>query len=146
VPPPRRTNAASSTASSSSSATPTRRPPATNPSYPTAAAQAALNYATERLNLNSSSSNGLRPSASNQSLGRTTPPSSAASEAGVPAAPLPNKREELWKRRWERASDILNKQGVVLSSWRVGSDAQPVCMWLVEEAMREMPTNGSGRS
>ncbi|KAJ5611285.1 hypothetical protein N7510_008004 [Penicillium lagena] len=148
VPPPRRTNAASSTASSSSSATPTPRPPATKPSYPTAAAQAALNYATERLNLNSSSSNGLRSSASNQSLGRTTPPShsSAASEAGVPAAPLPNKREELWKRRWERASDILNKQGVVLSSWRVGSDAQPVCMWLVEEAMREMSTNGSGRS
>ncbi|KAJ5811338.1 hypothetical protein N7474_007639 [Penicillium riverlandense] len=148
VPPPRRANAASSTASSSSSATPTPRPPATKASYPTAAAQAALNYATERLNLNSSSSNGLRPSASNQSLGRTTPPSnsSAASEAGVPAAPLPNKREELWKRRWERASDILNKQGVVLSSWRVGSDAQSVCMWLVEEAMREMPSDRSDRS
>lgn len=148
VPPPRRANAASSTASSSSNATPTPRPPAAKPSYPTAAAQAALNYATECLNLNSPPSNGPRPSASNQSLGRTTPPSysSAASEAGVPAAPLLNKREELWKRRWERASDILYKQGVVLSSWRVGADAQPVCTWLVEEAMRKMPTNGKGRS
>lgn len=147
-PPPRRTNADSSTASSSSSATPTPRPPATKPSYPTAAAQVALNYATERLNLSSSPSNGLRSSASNQSLGRTTSPSysSTASESGAPAAPLPNKREELWKRRWERASDILKKQDVVLSSWRVGTDAQPVCMWLVEEAMKEMPNNGSGRS
>lgn len=152
LPPPRRTNAASSAASyASSSTTASRAPPAApaKPSYPVSAAQAALQYATERLNLSPSPSTGPRQSASNQSLGRTASGYSSANESGMPPAPLPNKREELWRRRWERASDILEEHGVVLGSWRVGSDAQPVCLWLVEEALKEIETNraqaGAGR-
>lgn len=142
VPPPRRTNTASSTASSTPTTTGSSRPaPAAKPSYPTAAAQAALQYATERLNLSSSPAPnpGLRSMASNQSLGRTNTNSSySTTDSGMPAAPLPNKREELWRRRWERASEILEDHGVVLGSWRVGSDAQPVCMWLIEEQLKQL--------
>jgi hypothetical protein len=29
-----------------------------------------------------------------------------------------------------------------LGSWRTGSDAQPVCLWLVEEAMEKIQVNG----
>ncbi|KAJ5584863.1 uncharacterized protein N7459_004663 [Penicillium hispanicum] len=150
LPPPRRTNTASSSAGSTSNAYNSSRPqPAGNTqSYPAAAsqaAQAALQYATERLNLSSPSA-GLRHSASNQSLGRTTSNSytgyTTPTDPGMPPAPLPNKREELWRRRWERASDILRKHGVVLGSWRVGSDAQPVCMWLIDEALKEVQSNG----
>jgi hypothetical protein len=145
VPPPRRTNTSSPMSSSASSATTASRPPPQPPAkpsylpaYPVSAAQAALQYATERLNLSPSPSTGLRKPASSQSLGR------AASESAMPPAPLPNKREELWRRRWERATEILQKQNVVLGSWRIGSDAQPVCVWLVDEALKEMRA-GAGR-
>ena len=145
VPPPRRNNTSSSMTSSASSAATTSRPspqppakPSYLPSYPVSAAQAALQYATERLNLSSSPSTGLRKAASNQSLGRST------TESTIPPGPLPNKREELWRRRWERATETLQKQNVVLGSWRVGSDVQPVCVWLVDEALKEMQA-GAGR-
>lgn len=149
VPPPRRSNTASSTTGSGSSGASTPRPvaPATKQSYPAAAgaaANAALNYATERLNFSAASGQNLRNSASNQSLSRTSTNSyNNYNSYGAPE-PLPNKREELWRRRWERASDILEQRGVVLGSWRVGSDAQPVCLWLVEEAMEKMQA-GAGR-
>ncbi|KAJ5097935.1 hypothetical protein N7532_004936 [Penicillium argentinense] len=142
VPPPRRINTASSTSSSATTGTAASRPaPPPKPSYPTAAAQAALQYATERLNLSSSPVPvpGLRPTASNQSLGRTNSGNSYnTAESEMPPAPLPNKREELWRRRWERASEILETHGVVLGSWRVGSDAQSVCMWLIEEQLKKL--------
>ncbi|KAJ5714633.1 uncharacterized protein N7483_011814 [Penicillium malachiteum] len=147
LPPPRRSNTASSNLSSGSS-TPTPRPgaPANKPSYPVSAAQSALSYATERLNISSSPTTSLRQSASNQSLSRSSTINSYNSgDPGMPPAPLPNKREELWRRRWERSSDILEKRGVVLASWRVGSDAQPVCGWLIEEALKEIKVNGAGR-
>lgn len=146
APPPRRTNTAASSASSGSTTPNTSRPvptPPTKSSYPVSAAQAALQYATERLNLSPSPSNHLRQSASNQSLGRTTSGYSSANETGLPPAPLPNKREELWRRRWDRASETLEKQGVLLSSWRVGSDAQSVCTWLVDDTLKSMPSKGS---
>lgn len=146
APPPRRTNTAASSASSGSSTPQTTRPthlPPAKPSYPISAAQAALQYATERLNLSPSPSSSLRQSASNQSLGRTASGYNSVSEAGLPPAPLPNKREELWRRRWERASETLEKQGVVLCSWRVGSDAQSVCTWLVDDALKNIPSKGS---
>lgn len=146
VPPPRRSNIASLTTGSGSSgaSTPRHVAPAAKQSYPAAAgaaAQAALNYATERLNFSAASGQNLRSSASNQSLSRTS--TSSYNSYGA-AEPLPNKREELWRRRWERASDLLEQRGVVLCSWRVGSDAQPVCLWLVEEAMEKMRA-GAGR-
>ncbi|KAJ5924562.1 hypothetical protein N7466_008749 [Penicillium verhagenii] len=151
-PPPRRTNTTPS-ATSSASSTPVLRPAtaslANKPSYPVSGtAQAALSYATERLNLSSSPSPGLRQSPSNQSLPRQSTSSFnsySSNDSSMPPAPLPNKREELWRRRWERASDTLESRGIVLGSWRVGSDAQSICMWLIEEAMKEIKANGAGR-
>ncbi|KAI9703800.1 MAG: hypothetical protein M1836_007570 [Candelina mexicana] len=107
-----------------------REPPPVPPrrnltSYPAAAAQ----YASNRLSGNWSS---------------------AGSVEGVdvngmqPNAPV-NKKEEMWKRRWARAKGILESKGVLLRSWRVGSDAVGDCIRLVERAQREMEEAGRRR-
>ncbi|KAL4946824.1 hypothetical protein BDV06DRAFT_208458 [Aspergillus oleicola] len=131
-PPPRRSsNAASAMSSSSQSSTNTARTER-QPQYPTSSTTP-----TSR-----SSSPGhlayppsiLRSPASNPSLSSRTstnsdnyPPSrTSTANSAPPRAPLPNKREELWRRRWERASEILADQGVVLGSWRVGNDVKDV--------------------
>lgn len=49
---------------------------------------------------------------------------------------MPSKREELWKQRWKHAQQVLLDHGVVLGSWRVGSDVQDVTVWLVTEAQK----------
>lgn len=148
VPPPRRTNTASSTNTSGSATPSTSRTgqSASKISYPASAAQAALNYATERLNLSQPPSTGLRQSPSNQSLGQDSSGLAYGSDSDMPPAPLPNKREELWRRRWERASEVLERHNVVLGSWRVGSDAQPVCLWLIDEALKDIQSNGSAQN
>ncbi|KAE8410118.1 hypothetical protein BDV37DRAFT_235747 [Aspergillus pseudonomiae] len=136
-PPPRRSNtgATSSTATSNSSSS--RQPSQKQPqSYPAA----ALQYASEYL---PSPSNLLRSTATNPSPARSSTNSLDSDQQSVagsaPPAPLPNKREELWRRRWERAHDILTDKGVVLGSWRVGTDIQDVTVWLVQEAMKDVP-------
>jgi hypothetical protein len=69
--------------------------------------------------------------------------SSAYYEYPEPSAPILNKREELWKRRWERAQQILSDHGVLLGSWRVGSDVQDITVWLVESAMKKENERGN---
>ncbi|EYE96367.1 phosphatidate phosphatase App1 family protein, partial [Aspergillus ruber CBS 135680] len=142
-PPPRRTNTGTSTSSSvssSKSSTPALpAPQRQQQSYPVAAASAAYQYASDRIWL-PSPSNVLR-SAATPITGRTSSSSVNEQEgygSSGPSAPLPNKREELWRRRWERANEILQQKGVVLGSWRVGNDVQDVCIWLVKDAMKEM--------
>ncbi|MCJ1404670.1 hypothetical protein MMC11_007896 [Xylographa trunciseda] len=76
-------------------------------SYPAAAAQ----YATNRLGMN-------------------------GDEEVTATSPL-NKKEELWKRRWARAKDILEEQGVMLRAWRVGNDVMVDTIKLVEKARKE---------
>lgn len=154
-PPPRRTNTGTSTptlqSSNSNSNSNSETPPASErqQSYPAAAASAAFqyaSYASDRL-WQSSPSTTLRSAASssNINLGRTSNTSAndqqqqdSGFNSSVPQPPLPNRREELWRRRWERASEILEQKGVVLGSWRVGSDVQDVCIWLTKEALEEM--------
>ncbi|KAF9885896.1 hypothetical protein FE257_012276 [Aspergillus nanangensis] len=137
-PPPRRTNTSSSTASQSTPPPPSAQPPQKQQSYPAAAAAAALQYAqyaSERIPWSASPSNLLRSTASNPSLSRT---GSASTDSDLQAgAAIPSKREELWRRRWERAQDLLADQGVVLGSWRVGKDMQDVSAWLVKEALKD---------
>ena len=48
-----------------------------------------------------------------------------------------NKKEELWKRRWARAKDILDEHGVMLRAWRVGNDVMIDAIRLVEKAKKE---------
>lgn len=96
----------------------TERPPRPTPSrpntlsYPAAAAQ----YASNRL-----------------SWSGTNDGSDAYGASGQPY----NRKEEIWKRRWARAEDELRHQGVVLKTWRVGTDVMNDSIRLVEKALRE---------
>lgn len=56
---------------------------------------------------------------------------------GTPAEAGVGRKEFLWNQRWARAKRILDNQGVVLRSWRVGADVADVCVRLVEGALRE---------
>jgi len=56
-----------------------------------------------------------------------------------------NKKLDLWKRRWKRAKDILDSKGVVLRSWRVGSDVCLEAVQLVEKTMATMGVEGYGK-
>ncbi|THC99571.1 hypothetical protein EYZ11_000940 [Aspergillus tanneri] len=145
-PPPRRSNTSTSisTASLNPTNTSVSHPSSQKQqSYPATAATAAttaLQYASGRLSWAPSPSNILRSTASNTTLGGNSSDSDSQSGLAYPnssAGPLPNKREEIWRRRWERAHDILSDQGVVLGSWRDGRDAQDVSVWLVEQALKE---------
>jgi hypothetical protein len=37
--------------------------------------------------------------------------------------PYGNKREQMWRQRWAKAEEIMRERGVLLRSWRVGTDA-----------------------
>jgi len=58
-----------------------------------------------------------------------------------------SRKEQLWNQRWARAKGILERQGVTLRTWRVGSDVADVCVRLVEGEMRrvEREEKGGGR-
>lgn len=56
-----------------------------------------------------------------------------------------NKKFDLWKRRWKRAKDVLDAQGVTLRSWRVGSDVAHEAVQLVEKTMTSMGVEGYGK-
>jgi phosphatidate phosphatase APP1 len=49
-----------------------------------------------------------------------------------------NKREQLWRQRWARAEQILSEKGVVLRSWRVGTDAMAEAEKIIKENEREV--------
>lgn len=57
-----------------------------------------------------------------------------------------NKKLELWKRRWKRAKSILDAQGVILRSWRVGSDVAHEAVQIVEENLTKMGVEGYGKN
>jgi phosphatidate phosphatase APP1 len=61
----------------------------------------------------------------------------AGGDGGLPGTPY-NKKEEMWKRRWARAEEIMRSKGIVLRSWRVGSDVMSECVRIVEKAQREL--------
>ncbi|KAL5339848.1 hypothetical protein BJX70DRAFT_140404 [Aspergillus crustosus] len=149
-PPPRRSNTGASAMSSSSTLSSNTRQAPDPPSFPSPTTSGSSTP--DRSNRPPPPPSILRSPASNPSLSRTstnssntTPPSRAPSvnsTAAPPRQPLPNKREELWRRRWERASELLADRGVVLGSWRVGTDVQEVSTWLVKEALNDAPTPG----
>ncbi|KAL9109179.1 MAG: hypothetical protein Q9227_006104 [Pyrenula ochraceoflavens] len=57
--------------------------------------------------------------------------------------PVYNKKEEMWRRRWARAEDELRNKGVLLRSWRVGTDVMNETVKTVEKALRQMENNGN---
>ncbi|KAH0353289.1 actin patch protein 1, partial [Aureobasidium melanogenum] len=52
--------------------------------------------------------------------------------------PILSKKEELWKRRWAKAKSIMEREGVVLRTWRVGNDVMDVCVETVRQELVEM--------
>jgi phosphatidate phosphatase APP1 len=48
-----------------------------------------------------------------------------------------DKREQLWRQRWARAEQVLREQGVVLRSWRVGSDAEGPAESVIKDAVEK---------
>lgn len=52
-----------------------------------------------------------------------------------------NKREQMWRQRWAKAEEIMREHGVVLRSWRVGSDA----LGEAEKVIREAERRGRGK-
>ncbi|KAL8714382.1 MAG: hypothetical protein Q9220_001715 [cf. Caloplaca sp. 1 TL-2023] len=70
-----------------------------------------------------------------------------AAADGASDMPVRNKKEELWLQRWERAKEVMKRNGVVLRSWRVGTDVLEEAVKLVETAGREEGGKGkAGRS
>lgn len=47
------------------------------------------------------------------------------------------KREQLWRQRWAKAEQILKEHGVVLKSWRVGSDVAGDAERIIKEAEKK---------
>ncbi|OXV07061.1 hypothetical protein Egran_05172 [Elaphomyces granulatus] len=142
VPPPRRSTTMASSSNQSEVDSLNRR----QRSHPIAAATATAEYHLRR----SSSPSMSKMSPQTSVLGRTNTNSTYNSEFDgnsahsnpfhPPPPSTPNKREEMWKRRWERAEEILSDYDVVLGSWRVGSDVQDICVWLVEKALKDLQT------
>ena len=65
-------------------------------------------------------------------------PGRTATSSTVPAADQVNKREELWRRRWDLAQDRLRDKGVQLVSWRVGKDVEELTLALVGREMQRL--------
>jgi phosphatidate phosphatase APP1 len=59
----------------------------------------------------------------------------AGGDGGAPGASY-DKKEEVWKRRWARAEDIMQRNRVVLQTWRVGTDVMETCIGLVERELQ----------
>ncbi|KAK4637098.1 Phosphatidate phosphatase APP1 [Fulvia fulva] len=49
-----------------------------------------------------------------------------------------SKKEFLWKQRLDRARSILERNGVTLRTWRVGSDVADFCVRLIEMELRKI--------
>jgi len=47
-----------------------------------------------------------------------------------------NKREQLWHERWYKAQEILHSKGVLLKSWRLGTDAMAEAERVIRESER----------
>lgn len=61
------------------------------------------------------------------------------------AAPV-NKKFELWKQRFKRSKALLDAEGVVLRTWRVGEDVCLDAVHLIEKSLTEMGAEGYGKS
>ncbi|KAI4250928.1 MAG: hypothetical protein LQ352_005178, partial [Teloschistes flavicans] len=139
------TSTGSSTSSSSGAASSRPAPPVPPrrniSSYPAAAAQ----YATNRFsggwsgyNNTNSATNTTNPA---NSLAHPFSASSSYSASNLDGSADGgggggrNKKEELWLQRWARAQRVMERQGVVLRSWRVGGDVCEEAVRLVERVM-----------
>lgn len=57
-----------------------------------------------------------------------------------------DKKLEIWKRRWARAEEIMHQRGVLLRTWRVGSDVMDDCVRLVKKEMERSESTSTSTS
>ena len=62
---------------------------------------------------------------------------SADSQVGENNMATFSKKEEMWRQRWANAVSLMKANGVLLRSWRVGTDVIDEAVKLVERANRE---------
>ena len=138
------TSSTTSISPSSSSEAQKPRPPPPIParrnlsSYPAAAAQYATQYASHRWNGTASTSSS---GSSSTAFDGTADNGGWGNNNG---GGVKTRKEELWAQRWERAKRVMEREGVVLRSWRVGGDVRDVAVGLVERAVGEEGGEGSG--
>lgn len=83
---------------------------------------AAQTFASNRLSLGTGAAGGGDPA--------------AGGNGGAVAGSPYSKKEEVWRRRWARAEELMRREGVVLKTWRVGGDVMDVCVGICEKALR----------
>lgn len=68
------------------------------------------------------------------------------SDDGLPGSPGDGmgKKEYLWSQRWAKAKAVMDRHGVTLRTWRVGSDVADVCVKLAEMELREIEKGNKG--
>jgi len=76
-----------------------------------------------------------------QGINRTSTGSTLGMNGGGDGGQYVNKREQMWRQRWAKAEEIMREHGVVLRSWRVGSDA----LGEAEKVIREAERRGRGK-
>jgi phosphatidate phosphatase APP1 len=72
--------------------------------------------------------------AARQTLNRSSTGSTLGMNGGEPYG---NKREQMWRQRWAKAEEIMEERGVLLRSWRVGTDAIGDAERVIAEARRK---------
>jgi phosphatidate phosphatase APP1 len=81
---------------------------------------------------------------------RTNRDSGAWSDDGMPMPASPGdgmgKKEYLWQQRWAKAKAVMDRNGVTLRTWRVGSDIADVCVKLAEMEIREQEKEDKKRA
>jgi phosphatidate phosphatase APP1 len=68
----------------------------------------------------------------------------AGGDGGLPFG-TPDKKEEMWRRRWARAEAEMKRHSVVLRSWRVGEDVSAEAVRIVEKALRDLAVENHER-
>lgn len=137
---------------SSSPTTPTQESPHPIPNHQQNSSSTSLAPPTPRPGTRRNISTAAHTFASNRlswATGTGTGASSgdpvAGGNGGAPQGSPYSKKEEVWRRRWARAEEIMRREGVVLRTWRVGSDVVEECVGVCERALREIEKGGRGK-
>lgn len=64
---------------------------------------------------------------------------------GEQGSAILSKKEEAWLRRWIQAKRLLEAQGIMLKSWRVGEDVKDDVLALVQKAAKAEQAEERGR-
>ncbi|KAF7512219.1 hypothetical protein GJ744_002381 [Endocarpon pusillum] len=112
-------------------------PSSSRPSTRRNISSAAHSFASNRLSWGASA-------ASAAATGANSGDPATEGNGGAPPGSPYNKKEEVWRRRWARAEELMRREGVVLRTWRVGGDVVDECMGLCERVLREMRVGKGG--